>query len=102
VVIFPHNGAFKARNRIHTEACIAEYALGLRWDKSFWKDRFCFGIWGGYEQTIFFGQNQFMNPQYDFTVITTFKGGQNNGPNFFTDRGNLSAAGVTAGIQLGF
>lgn len=105
------NDSYENTNRVNSTATTADLALGLRWDTTTHENRFCFSIWAGYDQNIFFGQNQFMNYQYDFTLIpnstSPFGGGTAGaggaeGPSFFTNRGNLVASGFSGGIEIGF
>ena len=104
-VLPAYDDSFANKNRVHTDVAMADLTLGLRWDKTFCEGRWCFGIWGGYEQSIFFEQNRFMNFQNDFTLVAGrlfAPPQQSSGPNFFTDRGNLVARGFTGGLEFGF
>lgn len=74
---------------------VADLALGVRWDRSFWCDRIHVGVRAGYEQHIYFEQNQFMNYQNDFAIITAL-------PNYYADGGNLSTNGITVGMEIGY
>lgn len=100
----PYDDTFSAKKDVHTLVAMANLGLGLRWDISFSDDKYCFGIWLGYEQNVFFGQNRFMNPQYDFTLIELSSAVTNSGegPNYFTDRGNLTTGGASGGIEFTF
>lgn len=66
--------------------------------------KYCLGFWLGYEQNVFFGQNRFMNHQYDFTLVELGFADTNSGegPNYFTDRENLTTAGATGGMNFTF
>jgi hypothetical protein len=92
---------FKNKNHLNTNVMITDMELGLEWNRSFFKNRFQFGIWAGYEQHIFFEQNQFMNFQYDFT-LTLPAPIVSEGPNYFIDGGNLTTSGFVGGIDIGF
>lgn len=100
----PYDGEYEMDKKIYTVAPIVDLALGLCWGRSFSEDRYCLRIWAGYEQSVFFNQNRFMNPQYDFTLIelTPAFSSTSEGPNFFTDRGNLTTSGFTGGASFAF
>ena len=100
-VILPFDDTYVATKRIHSFMPVLDLAMGLRWDKAFSNDKFCLALKLGYEYSIFFGQNRFMNHQYDFTLITMAPQ-ENNGPNYFTDRGNLTLSGVSASVNFTF
>lgn len=104
--ILSSNDFFENKNNLHTNVLIADLGIGLEWSKSFCNDRFLFAIWGGYEQHIFFEQNQFMNYQYDFTLLQIIELlnslASDPGPNYFIDGGNLTTSGFTGGIKLSF
>lgn len=105
VIELPQKGTYSNKNHIHRNVAIAELSLGLKWEKQLMDDRACLSLWGGFEQNIFFEQNQFMNHQYDFSLITIILGGMNSssgGPNYFTDRGHLTTSGFTGGADLSF
>jgi hypothetical protein len=72
---------------------VAHLALGMRWERSFACDRFNTSIWMGYEQNIFFEQNQFMNLQFDSSLYN---------PCFYTDGGSLNITGLVVGADLRF
>ena len=97
----PFDDTYETTKKIHAFMPMLDLALGIRWDKSFYEDKYCFALQLGYEYSLFFGQNRFMNHQYDFTLITV-NPQENNGPNFFTDRGNLTLSGVSASIAFTF
>lgn len=97
------NDFFDAKDNFHTNAPVADLGIGLEWNKLFCCDRFSFGAWIEYEHHIFFQQNQFMNFQYDFTLIQLLAGLLiNEGPNFYTSNGNLTFDGLTVGVKFGF
>lgn len=91
---FTSNGslasAFLDKNHQNMAVFIADLALGLRWDKEFSCQRFYLSFWAGYEQHVYFEQNQFLNLQFS----------QN--PVFETNGGNLSTNGITIGLEFGF
>ncbi len=74
---------------------IADLAIGLRWDTMFSCDRFHFAIWAGYEQHVFFEQNQFMNFQASLPFTGPLPLSETNG-------GNLNMTGVVMGVDFGF
>lgn len=92
---------FENKNNYHMNVAICDLEIGLEWSKAFCHDRFEFGIWGGYEQHIFFEQNQFMNFQYDFTLLLEVPI-VSEGPNYFVDGGNLTTSGFVAGLEFRF
>ncbi|MBX7065937.1 MAG: hypothetical protein K1X28_01780 [Parachlamydiales bacterium] len=104
------NDSFENSNRVSSVSSIADLGLGLRWDTTARSNTLCFSVWAGYDQNIFFSQNQFMNYQYDFTLLpnntSPFGGGSGSGgaegPSFFSSRGNLTASGFSGGIEIGF
>ncbi|HSX12142.1 MAG TPA: Lpg1974 family pore-forming outer membrane protein, partial [Rhabdochlamydiaceae bacterium] len=71
---------------------VADLALGLRWDTSFGCDWYRLGIWTGYEQHVYFEQNQFMN--YQFFSLSL--------PVYYTNGGNLSTNGLVIGMEFAF
>lgn len=89
---------FKDKNDQHADVFITDLALGLRWETLYNKRSNLFALWLGYEQHVFFEQNQFMNHQYDFTIFPH----PIEGPNFFTDGGNLTTHGVAFGAEFDF
>jgi hypothetical protein len=89
---------FKNKNNQHADVVITDLALGLRWETVYNKHKDLFALWFGYEQHIFFNQNQFMNYQYDFTVLSR----PIEGPNFFTNGANLTTHGIVMGAEFGF
>ncbi len=101
-----YDDTFSNVNRTHTNATMAELGIGLRWDSSFSKGKYCFSIWAGYEQNIFFAQNQFMNYQSDFVLfVANFAGPLQNGqgyPFFSTDGGNITTSGLSGGVEFSF
>ena len=101
----PYEGFFVVTKRLHTIVTMADLGIGFGWEKSICKERACLSIKVGYDQSIFFGVSQFMNPQYDFSLVQLFpnyplEGG--SGPNFFTDGGNVTLSGVSGSISLDF
>lgn len=100
----PYDDSFSVRKKVHTLVAMANLGLGVHWNHSFLDEKLCLAIWVGYEQNVFFGQNRFMNPQYDFTLIQLSSAVSNSGegPNYFTDRGNLTTGGVSGGVKFAF
>jgi hypothetical protein len=72
---------------------ISELALGLRWDTMFANDRCHFGIQGGWEHLMFFGQNQFQR----FLGQTS-----SNVGSFVANQGDLTIQGWTLAARLDF
>ena len=72
---------------------IAELAMGLRWDTMCANDHCHFGIQGGWEQLMFFGQNQFKH----FTGSNTSNAGA-----YFANQGDLTFQGWTISARLDF
>lgn len=100
----PYDDRYEMSKKIHTLAMIANFELGIKWERSFAEDKYCLALSVGYEQYLFFNQNRFMNPQYDFTLISISPafGGSSEGPNYFTDRGNMTLSGVTGKVAFTF
>jgi hypothetical protein len=84
-----HNDAVSNTDSNRVGRVITEVALGLRWDTMFMDDGFHFGIQGGWEQLMFFGQNQFK------TLLNTAGG-------FVANQGDLTIQGWTLAIRLDF
>ena len=102
--IAPYDGNFDMKKTVCTVVPIVDLGLGVRWERSFKESRYCLSFSFGYDQSIYFNQNQFMNPQYDFTLasITPVVSTASEGPNFFTDRGNLTMGGFSGSIDFTF
>jgi hypothetical protein len=83
VVDLNHQGFHKGR-------AITDVAFGLRWDRMFCDDRFHFGLQLGWEEHIFFDQNQFVR----FSTP--------NVPGIFDRGGNLTLQGATLSACFGF
>ena len=102
----PFDDSYGVKNSFHTSTYVGDLFLGLCWERSFREDRFCMKVWAGYEQSIYFQQNRFMNHQYDFSLISPFNSaviqGGNEGPNYFSDRGNMTVAGGSGGLTFSF
>lgn len=77
-----------------TSRVIADLALGLRWDHMFDRDRFHFSIQAGWENHIYFGQNQFLR----FYSNTT----DNNLGGVFANQGDLTLQGWTLAARFDF
>lgn len=78
---------------IRVGRAISELALGLRWDTMFASDCCHFGIQGGWEHLMFFGQNQFKN----FSGVAA-----NNAGAAFANQGDLTIQGYTLSARLDF
>lgn len=88
-----HNDAVTDKDSNRVGRVITEIALGLRWDTMFMDDNFHFGIQAGWEQLMFFGQNQFK----------TFSGTSlSNAGAFVANQGDLTIQGWTLAIRLDF
>lgn len=102
----PFDDSYRVKNKLYTNTLISDFFVGLCWEQSFSNGRFCLNIWGGYELSVYYQQNRFMNHQYDFTLVSPFASaaiqGGNEGPNFFTDRGNMTTSGGSGGISFNF
>lgn len=72
---------------------IGELVLGLRWDKMLADDRVHFGIQAGWENLMFFGQNQFKS-----FVGTT----QQSAGTFVANQGDLTIQGWTLSARVDF
>ncbi|MBI3237035.1 MAG: hypothetical protein HYZ48_04980 [Chlamydiales bacterium] len=70
---------------------VGDLALGFRWDKMFCRDRFHFGIQGGWEQHVYFGQNQFIR-FVDHDALG----------NFVANQGDLTFQGWTLSARFDF
>ena len=89
---------FKNKNHVHSDIATIDLNLGLRWESTFANDKGFFALWTGYEQHVFFEQNQFMNYQYDFTLLA----GAIEGPSFYTNGSSLTTHGLVLGAEFGF
>ena len=81
---------------------ITDLALGLQWRDNFWKDRLGLTVAFGWENHIFFNQNQFFSVN---RVGSTASGTlpNNSGQNVFEQRkGDLSTQGWTLSVQFDF
>jgi hypothetical protein len=77
-------------NHQNSAVLFADLFVGFQWMRDFCCERFRLGMWAGYEQHIFFEQNQFMNLQFSEHAL------------FETNGGNLNMNGVTIGLEFGF
>lgn len=86
------NGVFvKLRDKAWVAHPILDLQLGLRWDTLLANDHLHLGIQLGWENHVYFSQNQFPI----FSVV--FNLGK-----FFANQGDLSLEGWTLGVQLDF
>ncbi len=88
-----HNDSVTNTNSFRVGRVIAEFAMGLRWDTMFADDRAHFGIQAGWEQLMFFGQNQFQH-----FYGTEFA----NAGSYFANQGDLTFQGWTLAIRFDF
>ena len=88
-----HNDVVTNKDSVRVGRAITELALGVRWDKMFADDRCHFGIQGGWENLMFFGQNQFNS----FTGTTAASAGAH-----VSNRGDLTIQGWTLSARLDF
>jgi hypothetical protein len=70
---------------------VAEVALGLQWDRTFYQDRYHFGVKLGWEMQYYWNQNRFMH----------FLSSSNPG-SISTNNSDLSFMGVTLGFRWDF
>jgi hypothetical protein len=78
------------RDSFHKGRTIADVAFGLRWDRMFSDGRFHFGLQLGWEEHVFFNQNQFIRFSDDFV------------PGVFGSGGDLTLQGATLSACFGF
>jgi hypothetical protein len=78
------------RNSFHISRPITDLAIGLGWDTQFAHDRLHIGLKVGWEQHVFFDQNQFIR----FVSSST--------NSLLSNRGDLSTEGLTASLRLDF
>jgi hypothetical protein len=88
-----HNDFVTNKNTVHTQRVIAELATGLRWETMFADDGAHFQVQAGWEQLMFFGQNQFSN---FFGSLPSAAG------NYFANQGDLSMQGWTLSVRVDF
>jgi hypothetical protein len=88
-----HNDFISNKNSFRIGRVIAELATGLRWETMFANDGCHFQIQAGWEQLMFFGQNQFS----DF-----FAGFQTGAGNYFANQGDLTIQGWTLNVRFDF
>jgi hypothetical protein len=101
----PYDNSFRVSNHLHSTVYMADLFLGLCFEKAFHNDSYHFTAYLGYEQGVSFQQNRFINPQYDFTLISASPAlarFNSEGPNFFTDRGSMTTSGASGGVNLSF
>jgi len=88
-----HSDFISNYNSFRAGRVIAELATGLRWETMFANDGCHFQIQGGWEQLMFFGQNQFAH----------FLSGDSSGAgNYFANQGDLSIQGWTLSVRFDF
>lgn len=86
------NDAVSNTNSVRVGRAITELSLGVRWDTMFGDDRCHFGIQAGWENLMFFGQNQFSH----------FIGTSNNAGSYVSNQGDLTIQGWTLSGRLDF
>lgn len=82
---------FLGDEKFHAGTMVTDIALGLRWSTGFAKDRIRLLLQAGWEQHMFFSQNQFMK----------FSDGQYWG-NFTQNQGDVYFQGATGSVRLYF
>lgn len=90
-----HNDVIKNNNSFRVGRVIAELATGLRWETMFANDGAHFQIQAGWEQLMFFAQNQF---QHFFAGAVSPAGAGN----YFANQGDLSIQGWTLSARVDF
>lgn len=89
---FPKGKYAKIKQQIRRVAHpILDLALGLRWDWKFDDDRFHLGLQAGWENHVYFSQNQFM-----------FIPNVRNRGAFYSNQGDMTFQGWTFGAQFEF
>lgn len=78
----------------HLARAIADLAMGLRWDYMFLKERYHIGLQAGWEEHIFWGQNQLYNFMDTIALFNHGKTAFNNG--------DLTTQGLTVSVRLDF
>ena len=81
----------KSKDGFHQAVSTGQLALGVRWDTYVHHDRYHFGLYAGWEQNIWFGQNK-MNHWF----------GQFQQGNLEQMNGNLMLQGGTFGVRFDF
>ncbi|MBS0653443.1 MAG: hypothetical protein JSR39_07970 [Verrucomicrobia bacterium] len=81
----------KAHHDFHQVRAITDIAIGIGWDIMLAHDQYHLSIRGGYEQHLYFGQNQF-----DRVYYTAFMS------NIGSNLGDLSLQGWTASLRVDF
>ncbi len=81
----------RSRQSFHNARAITDLSLGLGWDHMFFHDQFHFGIKAGWEQHLYFSQNQL----FRFVSIPVADG-------VVTDQGDLSLEGLTISGRIDF
>jgi hypothetical protein len=88
-----HNDHITNTDSYRIGRVISELALGLRWDTMFANDSCHFSIQGGWEQLMFFGQNQMKHFYGSFL---------SNAGAYFANQGDLTFQGWTLSTRLDF
>lgn len=88
-----HNDNLSNGDSFRIGRVIAELAMGLRWETLFANDHCHFEIQAGWEQLMFFGQNQFKHFYGSF---------DSNVGGYFANQGDLTFQGWTLAVRLDF
>ncbi len=88
-----HNDNVSNNDSFRIGRVIGELAMGVRWDTMLANDHCHLGIQGGWEQLMFFGQNQFKH------FYGTFPSNQGS---YFANQGDLTFQGWTLSVRLDF
>lgn len=81
----------KVHHDFHQVRAITDLEIGIRWDFLLAHDQYHFGLRAGYEQHLYFGQNQL-----DRVVYNAFNS------NIVSNLGDLSLQGWTAALRVDF
>jgi len=81
----------QVRNSFHSGKAVTDLEVGIQWDYMFFNDSFHLGLHGGWQQQLFFSQNQFMR----------FTNGVEQGQ-FVQNQGDLAFQGWSIGARFDF
>lgn len=99
---FTSSEVVDTEDHFRASRAITDLALGLQWRDNFWKDRLGLTVALGWENHLFFNQNEFYSVN---RVGSTASAGlpNNTGQNVFDQRkGDLSTQGWTLSVQFDF
>ena len=88
-----HNDNLSNDDSFRIGRVVAELAMGLRWETLCANDHCHFEIQGGWEQLMFFGQNQFKHFNGSYA---------SNAGSYFANQGDLTFQGWTISARLDF